>query len=66
MKDDFEDILHLGAVPVAVRVFGNADKKNVRRVYRLTELPDDKRPEWLERIGHSPAAWERKIRRASQ
>lgn len=52
------DRLYIGGGDLAERLFGDRSKKNIRRVYRLGELPPDKRPPFLKKIGSQPAAFE--------
>ena len=56
-----EDRLYLGGPDLAERLFGSREKSAVRKIYRLCELPLDRRPSFLKRIGNQPAAFERHI-----
>jgi hypothetical protein len=57
------DRLYVGAPELAQRLFGNRDKKNVRRIYHWHEQRPPKRPPFLKEVNGQPAAFESGIRR---
>jgi hypothetical protein len=64
MTDTAQDYLHYGVKAIAKRCFGSDDELSQRRVYRWqNELPPEKRPPFLIKVGRHLAAWESAIQR---
>lgn len=60
------DRLYLGAGDLAERLFGDRSRKHLRRVYHLGELPKEKRPSFLKRVGNQLGAFESAIQAFAQ